>query len=146
MKYRAILVAVDAGPDGAATVDYAFALGEKAGATVHAVHASPYVAESHDPASSFREASLARARLELAAAVAKHRSSPNMGKCLVSTNEPISAILQAATSVSADLIIVSTHARRGVGRLIMGSVAASVLEEASVPVLILKSAATVEHG
>jgi nucleotide-binding universal stress UspA family protein len=39
----------------------------------------------------------------------------------------------------ADLIVMGTHGRRGIGRLVMGSDAESVLREARVPVLMVKA-------
>lgn len=143
MSYRAILLAVDMGPENAATIDYAFAFGEKVGAIVHLLQASPFaVATEHDSEASARAASIEHAKRELETALAAHRASPSMGRRLVSVSEPITAILKAAATVSADLIILSTHARRGVGRLLIGSVMEGVLEEAKVPVLVMKGPPT----
>lgn len=47
------------------------------------------------------------------------------------------SIVSAATALSADAIILSTHARRGVKRLLLGSVAERVAHLAPVPVLLL---------
>jgi nucleotide-binding universal stress UspA family protein len=41
----------------------------------------------------------------------------------------------------ADLIVVGTHGRRGVGRLVMGSSAENILRYASVPVLLVRAPA-----
>ncbi len=45
------------------------------------------------------------------------------------------AVLEAATDLAADLIVVATHAKGGVERLFLGSVAAEVLQSAAVDVL-----------
>lgn len=50
--------------------------------------------------------------------------------------DPASALHQVAVDVDADLIVVGTHARRGVAKLILGSVAESLLRTAHLPVLI----------
>jgi nucleotide-binding universal stress UspA family protein len=47
-------------------------------------------------------------------------------------------ILQAADDVQAGLIIMGTHGRTGLGRLLLGSVAEHVLREAHCPVLTVK--------
>ena len=47
-------------------------------------------------------------------------------------------IAQAATW-KADLIVLGTHGRRGVGRLFMGSDAESIVRSATVPVLLLRA-------
>jgi|SRR5688572_14035296 len=50
-----------------------------------------------------------------------------------------SMILQHASDVRADLIVMGTHGRRGMRRLVMGSDAEGVLREATVPVLLVRS-------
>ncbi len=47
-------------------------------------------------------------------------------------------ILQVAIDVQADLIVVGTHGRAGVKRLLLGSVAESVVRKASCPVLVAR--------
>jgi len=52
------------------------------------------------------------------------------------TGEPEVEIPRAARSLGADLIALTTHARRGLARLLPGSVAETVVRQASVPVLL----------
>jgi nucleotide-binding universal stress UspA family protein len=47
-------------------------------------------------------------------------------------------ILQVAIDVQADLVVVGTHGRGGVKRLLLGSVAESVVRKASCPVLVAR--------
>lgn len=47
-------------------------------------------------------------------------------------------ILSVASEINADLIIMGSHGRTGVKRLVLGSVAQHVLAEAHVPVLVVK--------
>jgi nucleotide-binding universal stress UspA family protein len=47
-------------------------------------------------------------------------------------------ILQAARDLKADLVVIGTHGRTGLGRLLMGSVAEKVVRSASCPVLSVK--------
>ena len=47
-----------------------------------------------------------------------------------------SVIVQAATDVGADILVVGTHRRKGLGKLVLGSVAERVLREAHCPVLV----------
>lgn len=54
----------------------------------------------------------------------------------VRLGDPASALHQVAVDVDADLIVVGTHARRGVAKVILGSVAESLLRTAHLPVLI----------
>lgn len=56
----------------------------------------------------------------------------------VAVGEAASEIVAAARQVGADLIAMTTHGRSGLGRLLFGSVAESVLRAAPIPVFLLK--------
>jgi len=56
----------------------------------------------------------------------------------VTIDEPARAIVSAAQETGADLIVMGTHGRSGVQRLLMGSVAEAVVRAAPAPVLALK--------
>jgi nucleotide-binding universal stress UspA family protein len=47
-------------------------------------------------------------------------------------------IVAAASSEDADLVVVGSHGRTGLSRLVLGSVAARVVAEAPVPVLVVR--------
>lgn len=49
-----------------------------------------------------------------------------------------SGIVQSARQVEADLIVVGSHGRTGVARLMLGSVASKVVAESTVPVLVAR--------
>jgi nucleotide-binding universal stress UspA family protein len=52
--------------------------------------------------------------------------------------DPAAGILEKARELPCDLIVMGTHGRTGVGRLLMGSVAEAVLRRAPCPVLTVK--------
>jgi len=52
--------------------------------------------------------------------------------------DPVTAILRVAREVGADVIVMGTHGRRGLGRLLLGSVAELVVRRAACPVLTVK--------
>jgi len=56
----------------------------------------------------------------------------------VAVGEAASEIVAAARQIGADLIAMTTHGRSGLGRLLFGSVAESVLRTAPTPVFLLK--------
>lgn len=56
--------------------------------------------------------------------------------------EPSTGIARAVERHRPDLVVVGTHARRGLARLLLGSVAEEVLRTSPVPVLVVRSAAT----
>ena len=67
---------------------------------------------------------------------------PNVKReLMIEIGEPGAVIVEAASRVGADLLVMATHGRRGLKRLVLGSVAERVVREASAPVLIVHSAA-----
>lgn len=64
---------------------------------------------------------------------------PNV-KTSVWYGQPASAIVEAAEVAGVDLIVMSTHGRSGLGRLILGSVAESVVRGTRTPILLLRPA------
>jgi len=57
----------------------------------------------------------------------------------VSLRDAAAAIVEAAQVQKADLIVMSTHGRSGLGRLILGSVAESVLRGTRTPILVIRA-------
>jgi len=55
-------------------------------------------------------------------------------------------IVAAARECSADLLVMGTHSRRGLARLVLGSVAEAVSHESAVPVLLIRREARPECG
>lgn len=55
-------------------------------------------------------------------------------------------IVREAKKWKADLIVMGTHGRRGVGRLVLGSDAEAVLRTTPVPVLLVRSPASKKRG
>jgi nucleotide-binding universal stress UspA family protein len=51
---------------------------------------------------------------------------------------PAEAIVDAARFRGADLIVMSSHGRSGLGRLVLGSVAETVLRGTRVPILLIR--------
>jgi nucleotide-binding universal stress UspA family protein len=60
---------------------------------------------------------------------------------VVLTGNPVEVILNQANRRKADLIVVGTHGRRGMSRLMLGSVAEAVVRRAACPVLVMKTQA-----
>ncbi len=61
-------------------------------------------------------------------------------RCSVWYGAPASAIVDAAAFNHVDLIVMATHGRSGLGRVVMGSVAESVLRGTTTPILLLRDA------
>lgn len=58
---------------------------------------------------------------------------------LLLAGDPATEILRTAEKEEVEMIVMSTHGRSGLSRVLMGSVAEAVLRRAKVPVMILKT-------
>jgi nucleotide-binding universal stress UspA family protein len=58
---------------------------------------------------------------------------------ILANAEPGAAIVEYARQHGADLIVVGSHGRTGIGRVLLGSVAEQVIGEAACPVLVVKA-------
>jgi nucleotide-binding universal stress UspA family protein len=59
------------------------------------------------------------------------------GRVVDTLENTASVIIASATELSADLLVISSHGRRGLSKVLFGSVAARVAEIAHMPVLLL---------
>jgi nucleotide-binding universal stress UspA family protein len=64
--------------------------------------------------------------------------APSRVVCHVRFAAPAQEIAQLAADVEADLVVVGSHGRRGVGRVLLGSVAEGVVRLAPCPVLVAR--------
>ena len=58
---------------------------------------------------------------------------------LVWQGEPGEAILEAAAAEEADMIVLGSHGRGAIGRLLLGSVSERVVRQAAVPVVVVRA-------
>jgi nucleotide-binding universal stress UspA family protein len=92
-----------------------------------------------------RVAALEEARLYLERTAARLHSPQRTVHCLVREGQPAEQILAAAEELKPDAIIMATHGRSGLSRLVMGSVANKVLSEARCPVFLIPQKALKPH-
>ncbi len=59
-------------------------------------------------------------------------------ECAVQGGSPVDTILQHAQVIGARLIVMATHGRTGLGRLLLGSVALEVVHRSLLPVLLVR--------
>ncbi len=78
-----------------------------------------------------------QARASVDAAVARGRADGVLCEGIVGEGDPAYEIAQRAGSIGADFIVMGTHGRRGLPRLLLGSVAETVLRSAHVPVIVV---------
>jgi nucleotide-binding universal stress UspA family protein len=140
MKLDRILVALDGSGLAEAALWSALDLAEKNGATLSLVRA----AEIHGlPGTDKVEAQVTAIREaeDYLAAVVRRLADRGFRRAETHVwyGPPAAAIVEAATTQRADLIVMSTHGRSGLGRLILGSVAESVLRGTTAPILIVRA-------
>lgn len=142
MKTQTILVPTDVQDTSLPAVRYAFELAERLQATVYLLHVYPAAVVPDGAGSGYipYDALHQRALERLSAHAEPFTGSPCMGKCLVALGEPSLVILEQARLLHADLIVVGTHAREGLPRVLIGSVAERVVRAADCPVVVVKQA------
>jgi nucleotide-binding universal stress UspA family protein len=137
---RRILLATDLGAASEVATDWAFALAERNGADL-------LVVSVIDPRELRQESQRTRLRWDQvrdrrqAAAqelVARGRPTGLNVSFLVWTGDPGESIVSAAEAEAADLIVVGTHGRGTIGRLLLGSVSQHVVRHAPCPVLVAR--------
>jgi universal stress protein A len=137
---RDILVPIDFSAGAEHALDYACTLATKLDATVHLVHAlgaglpELSVALTDQMIETMRAASMAE--LEK---LAEARAPVRFGKVIVQNGEARDAILETAADLHPDLIVIGSHGRRGLSRLVLGSVAEAVVRRAACPVLVVRA-------
>jgi universal stress protein A len=75
--------------------------------------------------------------------LATAKAKPKRLSVRIESGEPSDAILGAARDGDADLIVMGTHGRTGLSRLLIGSVAEAVLRRSTCPVLTIRVATKV---
>ena len=145
--YRKILVAVDGSAASNKGLTEALRLAKAESASLCILHVvNDYVvmasmggvAPPRDLGPLLRESGeriLARAK----ALAAKQRLKPVVVLREVLSGPAAESIVREAKKQRADLIVVGTHGRRGVRRLVLGSDAEQVVRSASVPVLLVRA-------
>ncbi|MFM0597386.1 MULTISPECIES: universal stress protein [Paraburkholderia] len=147
--YTRILVAVDGSNTSRRAFEAALALAKSNGAVLqpfYVVENTPlyFEAPGYDP--SILRNRLVEEGKELGAEFAKAMVEQGVkGELVVgeasSLDDVSGTVLKAAAAFNADLLVMGTHGRRGVQRLILGSVAERCVRQASLPVLLIPSAA-----
>jgi len=141
-RLNTILLATDLSEASEGALRHAALIAAKNDATIHALHVRvPYAASLAEKLHTASEApDFHRAIDDAASKVLKgygaRFSAPLVTK-IVSDYDAADAICAYAEGNEVELIIVGTHRRRGLERLFLGSVAARVIERASVPVLVV---------
>lgn len=145
--YKKILVAVDGSDTGTRALKEAVRFAEGTSAKLRIVHVADDVSLNRDSKIVHTDSDLsgdhgsALDMLEEAVAAAREAGVDAESKLIKRDrmNVQIADLIAAeAETWPGDLIVVGTHGRRGVRRLLLGSVAESIARAASKPVLLVR--------
>lgn len=143
--FKHILLATDGSPSAAKACTTAIDLARQHGAKVTAafvIDPYPYMSLGEDSAESFQaymnaaHATSVKVTTDLAQQAEKN--GVPFDKRVIEGDDVATAILSTAKQEGADLLVLGSHGRSGIERLILGSVANKVLSMTKLPVLIVR--------
>ena len=147
--YKRILVATDGSELATKAVEHAMSLAKRAQAPVVVATVTEAWSSldlgravrhgSQNPIAEYEEmmTTLANQVLEKASHIAKSQGV-SCELVHVQDRHPAEGIVAAATEKGCDLIVMASHGRRGISRLLLGSQANEVLTHSKIPVLIVR--------
>jgi nucleotide-binding universal stress UspA family protein len=149
LRPSSILCPTDLSPLGNAAAAVAYALA-RSGSTVHLFHVvepsvllSPFDGTVVVMPTSVEERveveRRANARLDALAPADAPREGIRTAAVVSHEVDVAEEVLAEAKRVDADVIVMGTHGRTGIGRLLMGSVAATVMRRSNVPVVLVRA-------
>lgn len=144
--YRNILIATDGSDLADKALHHGLALAKATGAKVTLLHVTepfPVVMSEEailsNPIEDYDKAVVASAGKILGLAA---DTAAKAGVTAMTRHEkdqyPAEGIVKAAGTIGADLIVMASHGRRGISKLLLGSQATEVLTHSKVPVLICR--------
>lgn len=148
MTYHKILFATDFSPASEAALEHAGAIARDSGATLLIVHVEEIPALYPGGEMVFLQPDAPNAVVRR---MLDDVPAPAGVRCerLLTMGVPAEDIVKLADEHRADLIVIGTHGRTGLARVLMGSVAELVMRRAHCPVLTVKAPQhlthTVEH-
>jgi|ERR1017187_4321499 nucleotide-binding universal stress UspA family protein len=143
--FKRILVPVDGSSTSMQAVDKAIAIAKAFGADVTVVcviDPYPFTGVGEDfgyGQAEYLSAAMAEAHRSIhdAETAFKAAGIPTEAR-IVENRAPHDGVLETATDMGADLIVMGSHGRRGLQRFLLGSVAQRVLSHVDVPVLVVR--------
>jgi nucleotide-binding universal stress UspA family protein len=141
IKLKNILFATDFSPSAQAALSHALDLARRYGAVLHTVHVlsnMPFVESTMpDP-----EQTTSFAKQQMTALMGSVAWKQVEHKELIEQGEVADVLAQLVRKFAIDLIVLGTGGRKGLGKLLLGSVAEEVFRNAECPVLTLGPHAT----
>ena len=139
---RHILVPHDFSETAESALQYALDLAQKVGATVTVMHAyeMPTYGFPETPVMTAEmTGQIERASRQALSGVASRASRPGVDlRTVLRQGVAWSEIVAVAKETNADLLVMGTHGRRGLARMLLGSVAEKVVRASPCPVLTVR--------
>lgn len=137
-----IVCAIDFSEPSDKALQHALALGKRLGANVVAVHAWQLpVYAVPDGVAVFGPEVVAEItdglQKQLAGTLEKNRTEGVKLEGKLVAGSPVEAVLEVAKDVGAEYVVIGTHGRTGVARLVIGSVAERLVRLSTVPVVVV---------
>lgn len=143
--FKHILVPVDGSPTAQLAVEKVIGLVKAFGARVTAIFViDPYPFTGVGTDFAYDQAEyLSAATAEANAAIKATKDAfaaagVSVEASVVEANTPWRGVVRAAESVQADLIVMGSHGRSGLEKLVLGSVTQAVLSHTRLPVLVVR--------
>jgi nucleotide-binding universal stress UspA family protein len=130
-----MLVPLDGSEAAASVLPFAADLAKSFGAKICLFQAVPEPVTAYPDVQEEVEAS---ARQFLASAAERLSEQGVQADSVASFGNTVDGIVWAAEREKAELIVMSTHGRSGIGRMVLGSVADAVVRRASMPVILVR--------
>jgi nucleotide-binding universal stress UspA family protein len=156
MELRTILVGVDFSPISDVAAGQALGIARMHGARLVLAHAAALPEEPEGLPASMRSTADAYLKILRARVTEDQRALAELGDRLSGRGAEISqvlvdghpddAIVTAGHDLGADLIAVGSHGHRGLGRLLLGSIAERIVRTAVSPVLVARGAGDAADG
>ncbi len=156
MDLRTILVGVDFSPASDVACRQALGIARKRGARIVLAHAAAMPDEPEGLPASMRSTADAYLAILRGRVAEDRRALVELGERLSGQGPEVShvlvdghaddAILTAAHDLGAELIVIGSHGHRGIGRLLLGSIAERIVRGAAGPVLVARGAAEAADG
>ncbi|QNP48308.1 universal stress protein [Diaphorobacter aerolatus] len=146
--YKRILIATDGSTLSDKAVESGLALAALSGATVVALKVIPRYPRSYFEGSAPLDRDAVKeienrwsdaAQQDLAKIKDRGAADKTAVKCVVAKSDLIAeSIITAATKNNCDLIVMASHGRKGIKRVLLGSETQHVLTHSHIPVLVLR--------
>ncbi len=142
LGFQRILVPIDFSKTSLQALRQAASFGERFSATVillHVVEKAPFMSDMANVPLAMSDKALAeRAAVELDLLAKRELAPETPFETKVKSGKSYKEINDAAKSLKADLIIISTHGHTGLKHTLMGSTAERVVRHAPCPVLVVR--------